>query len=224
MTDLDAFFKLIIGHFLIGFTGGYGHCILMCHPFVLHISSAFSTNNAGYKILIPNLFYNLGRTFTYSIMGAIIGGLGSLALTYMSGDKFVTVQKLIAYFGGSILILFAVMYFLNISSFNFLAKLPVVNTLKKYTPNNPFLYGVILGFLPCGLTVGALIGAMSSSSWYTGASMMASFGIGTTFALMTLAVLGSYIMRYVEYFKHITSLLLFFMGIYIIYLGYNFSY
>ena len=81
MTDLDAFFKLIIGHFLIGFTGGYGHCILMCHPFVLHISSAFSTNNAGYKILIPNLFYNIGRTFTYSIMGAIIGGLGSLALT-----------------------------------------------------------------------------------------------------------------------------------------------
>lgn len=224
MTDLDAFFKLIIGHFLIGFTGGYGHCILMCHPFVLHISSAFSTNNAGYKILIPNLFYNLGRTFTYSIMGAIIGGLGSLALTYMNGDKFVTVQKLIAYFGGSILILFAVMYFLNISSFNFLAKLPVVNTLKKYTPNNPFLYGVILGFLPCGLTVGALIGAMSSSSWYTGASMMASFGIGTTFAMMTLAVLGSYIMRYVKYFKHITSLLLFFMGIYIIYLGYNFSY
>ena len=224
MTDFTSYINLIIGHFLIGFTGGYGHCILMCHPFVLHISSAFSTNNAGYKILIPNLFYNIGRIFTYSIMGAIIGGLGSLALTYMSGDMFVTVQKSIAYFGGSVLILFAVMYFLNISSFNFLTKLPVVNTLKKYTPNNPFLYGVILGFLPCGLTVGALIGAMSSSSWYTGASMMAAFGIGTTFAMMTLAVLGSYIMRYVKYFKHITSLLLFFMGIYIIYLGYNFSY
>lgn len=224
MTDFTSYINLIIGHFLIGFTGGYGHCILMCHPFVLHISSAFSTNNAGYKILIPNFFYNIGRTVTYSIMGAIIGSLGSLALKLMTGEEFVSVQKFTAYIGGSILIVFALMYFLNISSLNFLAKLPIMNTLKKYTLKNPFVYGIILGFLPCGLTVSALIGAMSSGSWYTGASMMASFGIGTTFAMMTLAVLGSYIMRYVKYFKHITSLLLFFMGIYIIYLGYNFSY
>lgn len=224
MTDFEAYINLIIGHFLIGFTGGFGHCILMCHPFVLHISSSFAASNAGYKILIPNLFYNIGRTITYSFMGALLGGIGSLAINILTNDKFINLQKFIAYFGGSILIIFAVMYFLNISSFNFLTKLPIMNKLKKYTPKNPLVYGIILGFLPCGLTVGALIGAMSSGSWYTGASMMASFGIGTTFAMMTLAVLGSYIMKYVKYFKHITSLLLFFMGIYIIYLGYNFSY
>lgn len=224
MTDLSTYINLIIGHFIIGFTGGYGHCILMCHPFVLHISSSFSASNAGYKILIPNFFYNLGRTFTYSVMGAVIGSLGSIALKLMTGDEFVNVQKITAYIGGSILILFAIMYFLNISSFNFLAKLHIVNQIKKYKPNNPFFYGVLLGFLPCGLTISALIGAMSSGSWYLGGSMMASFGLGTTFAMMTLAVLGSYIMRYVKYFKHITSLLLFFMGIYFIYLGYNFNY
>ena len=154
---------LILGHFLVGFAGGFGHCILMCHPFVLHISSIFSSGNSGYRILIPN-------------------------------------------------------------SFNFLAKLKIMNKIKKYKPNNPFFYGLLLGFLPCGLTMGAIIGAAPSGLWYTGALMMAAFGIGTSIALMILAVLGSYIMQYVKYFKHLTAILLLIMGIYFIYQGIIFTY
>lgn len=213
---------LMAGHFLVGFAGGFGHCILMCHPFVLHISSTFSDSNAGYKILIPNFFYNAGRTVTYSLMGALVGGLGSIAT--FAGQNFLNIQKFAALAGGIILVLFAVLYFFNLSSFNFLAKLPIMNKIKKFKPNNPFFYGLLLGFLPCGLTMGAIIGAMPSGSWYAGALMMAAFGIGTAFALMILAVLGSYIMKYVKYFKHITSILLFIMGIYFIYQGINFSY
>ena len=213
---------LITGHFLVGFAGGFGHCILMCHPFVLHISSAFSDSNAGYKILIPNLFYNAGRTVTYAGMGALAGGLGSIA-TY-AGQNFLNIQKFAALAGGIILVLFAVMYFFNLSSFNFLVKLKIMDKIKKYKPNNPFFYGLLLGCLPCGLTMGAVIGAVPSGSWYIGYLMMASFGIGTSVALMILAVLGSYIMQYVKYFKHLTALLLFIMGIYFIYQGVTFSY
>lgn len=213
---------LITGHFLVGLAGGFGHCILMCHPFVLHISSTFSDSNAGYKILIPNFFYNVGRTITYTGMGALAGGLGSIA-TY-AGQNFLNIQKSAALIGGIILVLFAVMYFFNLSSFNFLAKLKIMNKIKKYKPNNPFFYGLLLGFLPCGLTMGAVIGAVPSGSWYTGALMMAAFGAGTSVALMILAVLGSYIMQYVKYFKHLTAILLFIMGIYFIYQGIIFSY
>ena len=127
-------------------------------------------------------------------------------------------------FVGIILVLFAVMYFFNLSSFNFLAKLKIMNKIKKYKPNNPFFYGLFLGFLPCGLTMGAVIGAVPSGLWYTGALMMAAFGIGTSVALMILAVLGSYVMQYVQYFKHLTAFLIFIMGIYFIYQGITFSY
>lgn len=85
---------LILGHFLVGFAGGFGHCILMCHPFVLHISSIFSSGNSGYRILIPNFFYNIGRTFTYTCLGAVAGGLGSIA-TY-AGQNFLNIQKFVA--------------------------------------------------------------------------------------------------------------------------------
>ena len=213
---------LILGHFLVGFAGGFGHCILMCHPFVLHISSIFSSGNSGYRILIPNFFYNIGRTFTYTCLGAVAGGLGSIA-TY-AGQNFLNIQKFAAFAGGIILVLFAVMYFFNLSSFNFLAKLKIMNKIKKYKPNNPFFYGLLLGFLPCGLTMGAIIGAAPSGLWYTGALMMAAFGIGTSIALMILAVLGSYIMQYVKYFKHLTAILLVIMGIYFIYQGIIFTY
>ena len=215
-------FGLIFSHFLVGFAGGFGHCILMCHPFVLHISSTFADSNSGYKILIPNFFYNAGRTITYAGMGAVAGGLGSIA-TY-AGQNFLNIQKFAALVGGAVLVLFAVMYFFNLSSFNFLAKLKIMNKIKKFKPNNPFFYGLLLGFLPCGLSMGAIIATVPSGSWYTGALMMAAFGIGTAVALMILAVLGSYIMKYVKYFKHITAILLFIMGIYFIYQGIIFSY
>ncbi len=135
---------LILGHFLVGFAGGFGHCILMCHPFVLHISSIFSSGNSGYRILIPNFFYNIGRTFTYTCLGAVAGGLGSIA-TY-AGQNFLNIQKFAAFAGGIILVLFAVMYFFNLSSFNFLAKLKIMNKIKKYKPNNPFFMVCYLAF------------------------------------------------------------------------------
>lgn len=219
MSNNAAF---IFGHFLIGFTGGFGHCVLMCHPFVLYVSSTFSDSSSGYKMLIPNFFYNIGRIITYSCMGAVAGSLGTVAA--YAGNNFLNIQKFAALIGGVTLILFSVMYFFNLSSLNFLAKLKIINIIKKPKFKSPFLYGLLLGFLPCGLTMGAVIGTISSGSLFIGALMMAAFGIGTSVALMVVAVLGSYIMKYVKFFKHLTSVLLFIMGIYFIYQGVMFSY
>ncbi len=212
--------SLISAHFVLGLLAGFSHCILMCHPFVLHISSVFSFSDSGYRILLPNLFYNFGRTFTYSIMGAIAGGLGSIA-TY-TASYFLNIQKFSAILGGSILLVFAILYFFNFNTF--LSKLSIVNKLKTYRPNNSFLYGVFLGFLPCGLSMGAVIGTIPSNSWYLGALMMTFFGIGTSCALMMLAVIGTYIMRNIKYFKYITAILFFIMGISFIYKGVTFLY
>lgn len=213
---------VLAGFFSLGFFGGFGHCIAMCHPFVLHISSKYSENNSGYKILIPNLLYNLGRTFTYSILGAIIAVLGSI--TTYAGNYFLNIQKLAAILGGFIILIFAILFLLNISSFNFLSKLPIINKLKSFTPSNPFFYGIILGFLPCGLSMNAFILAIPSGSWYMGALMLFLFGIGTSVAMMLLSIFGSYIMKYIKQFKYITAFLLLAMGVYYIYYGVNFTY
>ena len=219
-------FEYIFLHFLLGLSGGFGHCILMCHPFVLHISSTFADTNAGYRILIPNGFYNLGRTVTYTFMGLVIGSIGSIAgaADALSNNNLLLFQRSVAIIGGSLLIIYAVLYMFDVSSLNIFTKLPIVKTLKKFNPKNPFLYGIVLGFLPCGLSMGALLGTISSGSWLIGGLMMAAFGFGTTFAMMILAIFGSYVMKYVKYFRHITTILLFIMGIYFIYQGIIFSY
>ncbi len=202
----------ITSFFLIGLSGGFGHCVLMCHPFTLFISTKFSINKTGQKFIIPHLYYNLGRTVTYAILGAIAGLLGSVI---QFAGTFVHIQGLAAIIGGSILIIYAVLSLFKIStkSINIFKKIKVVNSI------HPFITGLILGLLPCGLSMGAIIGATSSESALTGALQTFAFGIGTSVAMITIAIFGSLALKYVKILSKISTILLIFMGAYFIYMG-----
>src|SRR5690554_1342936 len=56
--------------FLIGLMGSY-HCIGMCGPIALALPVF-----RGKDQLISRVLYNLGRTFTYALMGAAAGLIG----------------------------------------------------------------------------------------------------------------------------------------------------
>ena len=61
--------------FLLGFLGSF-HCLGMCGPIALAVSAKDNS-----RFLRNKIIYNLGRTVTYSILGALIGLIGfSLAL------------------------------------------------------------------------------------------------------------------------------------------------
>lgn len=213
MLEISAFF-------LIGFTGGFGHCVLMCHPFVLYVSSKYAITKQGYSMLIPHIFYNLGRSITYAILGSIAGLLGSV-LQY-AGSTFIGIQKFAAIIGGIFLIVYGLLSISSSYSIFSLSKFNFSKIINKFEISNPFVFGIILGFLPCGLSMGAIIGATSSSSFFKGAILLFSFGIGTTFAMMVMALFGNIAIKYSVALKKIGSILLFFMGIYFIYMGINF--
>ncbi len=202
----------ITSFFLIGLSGGFGHCVLMCHPFTLFISTKFSINKTGKKFIIPHLYYNLGRIITYSILGAIAGLLGSVI---QFAGTFVQIQGLAAIIGGSLLIIYAILSLFKIStkSINIFKKIKVVNSI------HPFITGLILGLLPCGLSMGAIIGAASSESAITGAIQTFAFGVGTSVAMITIAIFGSLALKYVKILSKISTILLLFMGVYFIYIG-----
>mgnify|MGYP003623339201 FL=1 len=86
----------MISAFMIGLSGGFSHCISMCHPFVLLISARYP--QAGYKILIPQIQYNLGRILTYTFLGLIIGQINLLpyrnALIITSGVLLIIIAVL----------------------------------------------------------------------------------------------------------------------------------
>ena len=198
---------LIFSAFLLGLTGGFAHCTGMCSPFVLYVSSKFSA--VGYGLLIPQLKYNLGRISTYIFLGVLVGFLGNLGII----NDYLVIQKTVTVAAGFFLILFA---FANALKFH--PKIPLLSRLAKLPAvNSAYLTGVALGFLPCGLVLGALITAALSTGPLTGGLAMAVFGLGTSVALLLTALFGGLLLKYIPVAKYIFSAILIVSGIYFIY-------
>lgn len=219
MMQLD-----LLGFFTLGFFGGFGHCLGMCHPFVLYISGRFVGERKGYRnLFLPHLKYSLGRITTYGVLGmlaGLLGGLGEVA------GELVGVQKISAIVAGSFLVIYAAFSF---TGYNLLNKFEnkfagnkAMGFLKKFQPKGPFVTGLILGLLPCGLLYGALIAATSSGHFLKGFTAMVLFGLGTAAAMLLAAVFGNFIMRKRGIFNILSLILLIAMGVYFIYSGITF--
>lgn len=209
------------GFFLIGLLGGIGHCVGMCGPFVLYVSSATVEPNKGRMAsLKPHLLYNLGRIATYSALGAMAGALGGLV---QIGGALVGVQKAAAILAGTGLVLFAV---LHLSGGRLLAAMEerastrrLVTALLKRRPKSPFLLGIGLGLLPCGLLYGAAIGAAGYGDPWKGAASMFLFGLGTAPAMAALALLGNFLAGRRGLLYRASVLLVLGMGLFFVWRG-----
>ncbi|HWR00707.1 MAG TPA: sulfite exporter TauE/SafE family protein [Chlorobaculum sp.] len=184
---------------MAGLAGGFGHCIGMCGPLVA--SCSLGETRPG---VLHHLVYNLGRIMTYSFLGALVGLTGSfIGLTSSIG----TLQKAVMALAGLAVVL------MGMASADWL---PFGRALAVCTPLMPairksmsifrgpksigtfFPMGIVLGFLPCGLTYTALLAAARSamethdhfSGMLQGGLMMFLFGLGTTPALLSIGSLS----------------------------------
>ncbi|MGE5843482.1 MAG: sulfite exporter TauE/SafE family protein [Syntrophaceae bacterium] len=172
--------------FAAGFLGGFGHCAGMCGPLV-----------AAYAMpLKPNLLYSAGRITTYAFVGSLMGLTGSFVNTV---GQLGGLQDLVAALAG-ILMIGAGLQWAGILS---LPALPVAfpdpgllraaravmerESIWKYYP-----LGVLLGFLPCGLSYTVFISAAGTGGLLSGMATMLSFGIGTLPAMLLVGSLASF--------------------------------
>lgn len=171
--------------FLLGFLGSF-HCLGMCGPIALAISAR---DNAPF--LRNKIIYNLGRTLTYSILGAIIGMIGfSLALA--------GIQQWISIGMGVLILLMAFFYkraervITQSGLFGAVSKLKssLSYFLKKGGSTAFFASGVLNGLLPCGMVYIALIASLALQNPLNGAIYMFFFGIGTIPMLIAVMVSG----------------------------------
>lgn len=214
----------LIGFFSLGFFGGFGHCIFMCNPFVIYIASKFAPNTPGYlRFLIPQIKYNIGRIITYAILGLIFGSISSITSLF---SNMIIFQKVISIFAGLFLMLYA---FFDLSGFKFISKLEdnlitrkIRGLISRFQFNSPFITGIVLGFLPCGLLYGALIGVSSLNNPIKSSFALSLFGFGTSFAMIIIALFGNIVIRYRKLFRMLSFLIMFGMGIFFIYSGLRF--
>ena len=162
---------------------GSGHCIGMCGGIV----AAFSLSSEGQRGgVLFHILYNLGRITTYSVIGALVGWLGS-AIAYT--DAFSTVTKIILLGSDFFIIIIGLgtagLYtHLNVMNLDFpgpAKKLATaVSSLRKLPSGISALpIGLVMGFLPCGFLYAMAITAAQSASVEKGAITMMMFGLGT---------------------------------------------
>lgn len=183
--------------FLIGFTGGFGHCIGMCSGFVftytLKISEQESHSKKSFlRLLTPHILYNSGRVLTYAFLGEIFGFLGSTIGFMLALKDFQGILEIVA---GLFMIIIGLEYsgFLPGSDRNYFPGLNtfkrlVQNMLGKVTRRNVFAVGLILGFIPCGLVYAAGAKAAATQSLTGGMLTMLFFGLGTFPAMIIIGL------------------------------------
>ena len=181
--------SILISAFVLGIMGSF-HCAGMCGP--IAIALPLHGNSVGGKIFGGSL-YNLGRTITYGIMGALFGLLGQ-------GVAMIGFQQKISVIMGSLMIisvlfpaLFKNQYSMNKSWFSLVGKLKSsigqMFSIRSYP--SLFFIGMLNGLLPCGLVYMAIAGAIGTGSISMGTLYMILFGLGTIPMLMGISLAGN---------------------------------
>lgn len=177
---------------LVGFFSA-GHCFGMCGGIV----GAFSANLPLHHRMSPRhrityiLAYNLGRIISYMTAGALIG----YSISYFAVKSSIVLYSLQLFAG---LMLIAIGLYLA-SWLNLIRKTEVIGKFlwplispfaQRFVPFKSPLsalpFGLIWGWLPCGLVYSVLTWSAASGSAINGALIMFGFGLGTLPAMISM--------------------------------------
>lgn len=181
--------SILISAFVLGIMGSF-HCAGMCGP--IAIALPLHGNTVSGKIFGGSL-YNLGRSITYGLMGALFGLVGQ-------GMAMMGFQQKVSVIMGSLMIvsilfpaLFRNQYSLNKSWFSLVGKLKStigkMFSIRSY--QSLFFIGMLNGLLPCGLVYMAIAGAIGTGSAAMGTLYMLLFGLGTIPMLLGISLAGN---------------------------------
>jgi len=195
--------SILISAFVLGIMGSF-HCAGMCGP--IAIALPLHGNSPGGKIFGGSL-YNLGRSVTYGIMGALFGLLGQ-------GVAMIGFQQKISVIMGSLMILsilfpalFRNQYSMSKSWISIVGRLKStiggMFSIRSYP--SLFFIGMLNGLLPCGLVYIAIAGAIGTGNAGMGTLYMILFGLGTIPMLLGISLAGNLLSLTVR--KHINKLI-----------------
>jgi sulfite exporter TauE/SafE len=181
--------------FAAGLAGGAGHCVAMCGPIVASFGLAARPGAGTLAAVARTLPYHLGRVTTYALIGALMGLTGS----------FVNVAGRLAGFADAVAILAgALMVLFGLGATGVSGSLERVtagwsalltSTARSILSGGSgaplFPLGLALGFLPCGLSWTAFLGAAATGGPVPGFVAALAFGLGTVPGLLGAGALAA---------------------------------
>lgn len=212
---------------LIGLSSSL-HCIGMCGAIsgALSMSLPPEIRQRRSRMLVFNLLFSLGRVVSYAIAGALVGSLGAALAQHLEPVAGVNLLRLIPALMVILVGLYVGGWFPGLSLIE-KAGAPIWNRLEPIgrsllpvrTARQALLYGMIWGWLPCGLVYWALFISIAAANATESALFMLVFGLATVPAMAATGMLAVWIqqIRQLPHANRIAGLLLVVLGLLSIY-------
>jgi len=187
-SDINAGLLLLIG-FLSSF-----HCVGMCGPLILGYAAKHA--KAGHSSHWAHVWYVLGKTLSYTAIGALFGLFGAIvAFTpYTQGLVGIVAGSFLLLFGLHMLEVFPALDHFQFRTPKFVMRF-VSHEYRKHS--NPFIIGLLNGLMIlCGPLQAMYVMAAGTGSGTEGAMILFFFGLGTApmmlgFGFLTTLLSGS---------------------------------
>ena len=200
----------------------------MCGGFVIAYSTAkIDSSYSKAHQIIAHLAYNFGRVFSYMIIGAIFGLLGSILLISKTthGTLYIIVGLFMILMAISLSgnLRFLTSIEMSLTKYRFFKEI-FSKLIHSKSLSSFFFLGMLNGFLPCGLVYFFAASAAATGSPFWGAVVMLIFGLSTIPTLFGLGTVAGFLKssNFRSLMIKLASVVIAFYGAYIIYKGYWF--
>ena len=173
-----------------GLLGGFGHCLGMCGPLVGAFGLVAPPGTPATRVLGPQLAYHLGRVTTYGIIGGAMGLTGSFVNV---AGRLAGLQDAVAVLAGALMVLLGIGAAGAAGWVKGLEGRVAGRVLRGVRwmaggedggAGRSYPLGLVMGFLPCGLSYSAFVGAAATGGLVPGLLFALAFGAGTLPALL----------------------------------------
>lgn len=181
------------------------HCIGMCGGIAgaLAFSLPAGARRDWRRLALFLAAYNAGRVMTYSLAGALFGGLGSALVATAAGPWL---HDLLRWLAATVVVGIGLYIAGWFPRFIWIERLgePVWRHLEPLgrrllpvaTLPRAALYGAVWGWLPCGLVYSMLLSAPARGGAAAGALYMALFGLGTLPVMLATGLFAGRLYRF----------------------------
>ena len=194
------------------------HCVGMCGSIIGTLTLSLKQTIRENKTRLAEFVfsYNLGRIFSYTLAGLVAGVLNHV-LAFPFGEEGYRILQIISatFMAGAGMYIagwFPVFAYIEKLGGGFWRKIEPLG--RRLIPvsnlSHAFVFGMIWGWLPCGLVYVAVALAATTGDIMRSAFTMLAFGLGTLPAVIGLGIMTSALARWsrIQRFRELVGVLL----------------
>ena len=186
------------------------HCIAMCGG--INLTQSVSSSQKNKNGIKSNILYNLGRIISYTLIGGIVGAIGSVISL---GGTFKGLIQIIA---GILMIIMGINMLGIFPAFRKInIRIPKKLSLalnKAVKGKSSFYIGLANGLMPCGPLQSMQLYALATGSFLKGAISMFLFSLGTVPLMLLFGIVTNKLnKKFTKSLLTISSIIIFFFGV-----------